>query len=184
MAWLGMLELTLALTAVLQVVAFQRLNDVLGAAVAPQSFGAVLWSQLVALLPILGPRLFSWGSASRCGTGWWGGRSEHAGNDVGRVYGANTLGAVAGSLAAGFGMILLLGTVDLVVVAATNAAIGAGAPRGGGRRRWLLLAPLLPSSSPPWRCFPPTGREFLAAGIFRHDQPQDLVVPARMRAPR
>jgi predicted membrane-bound spermidine synthase len=54
------------------------------------------------------------------------------GRDVGRVYGANTVGTILGSMLAGFVLIPALGIQGTVRVAAT-----ANVARGSPRSRWL-----------------------------------------------
>lgn len=69
---------------------------------------------------------------------------EHArlGRDIGIVYGANTVGTIVGSIAAGFVLIRTIGIQDTILVAATaNLAVGlavvAVAPEAGRRARAL-----------------------------------------------
>jgi len=80
---------------------------------------------------------------------------DDAGRGVGRIYAANTLGAIVGSLAAGFVALPRLGTQrTLVLVVAMNAMLGAVAWRRAGmpRRGWVLAAAalLLAAATPRW----------------------------------
>jgi predicted membrane-bound spermidine synthase len=52
-------------------------------------------------------------------------RSRDAGRSVGRVYLANTIGAIAGSLGGGFVLVLALGTGGMIRLGALTAALGA-----------------------------------------------------------
>lgn len=76
---------------------------------------------------------------------------------VGDAYAANTLGAVAGSLAAGFALVPLLGLRGATVVAAcANAAVGLWfAGRGWGlRRSAALVVPVLVALGAAWFASP------------------------------
>jgi len=101
---------------------------------------------------------------------------EHLGDDVGKVYGANTLGAVIGSLSAGFLLIPTVGTQNsLIVVATVNAILAMMiAKREGGR----LLVPITTVGAAlifATLAVFPADRVILAAGLFYGDQPEDLV---------
>jgi spermidine synthase len=98
---------------------------------------------------------------------------------VGKVYGANTLGSVVGSLLAGFLLIPLLGTQNsLILVAMINGLLGlacALAVGGKGRRGtagWALASILALTLT--LLLLPPNGVIF-AAGMFHDDRPEDLV---------
>jgi len=64
------------------------------------------------------------------------------GRSIGNIYALNTLGAIAGSWAAGFALIPLIGTQKaLVATALLNAVIGGSLlAQGSSGRRWLHLA--------------------------------------------
>ena len=69
------------------------------------------------------------------------GKVEEVGAGVGLAYGANTLGAVAGSLLAGFVLVPGLGLRGATfAAAAANLAVGVVFTVGGGGRRTLALA--------------------------------------------
>ena len=67
-----------------------------------------------------------------------------AGSAVGAIYAANTVGAIAGSLATAFMLIPMIGALGAILLAAAiNAAIGVGALYfGEGRARWRRPAAL------------------------------------------
>ena len=84
------------------------------------------------------------------------------GRDVGAIYGANTVGTIAGSIATGFLLIRAIGIQNTVIAAAAaNMAVGLGlllvAPEAGRRARWIggaagagfvVLAALVPHWDP------------------------------------
>ena len=101
---------------------------------------------------------------------------ERLGDDVGKVYGANTLGAVVGSLSAGFLLIPTVGTQNsLIVVATINAVLAMmiakrdrrPPSRSDHRGGCILIFATLAVF--------PADRVILAAGLFYGDQPEDLV---------
>lgn len=186
LAALAWVEVGIGLWAVVQVLLFARLNrafvavaDLLG----PTTFAGVAVVQLLAVLPLLLPPTLLMGASFPLAVRAASRGAARLGGDVGAVYGANTLGAVAGSLAAGFALIPWLGSQGtLIALGAANAAVGAGialAPRRGGtgasagRLRWLWLAPpaLVVAAAP----LLPPDTVVLSAGMFRHDQPGDLL---------
>lgn len=67
------------------------------------------------------------------------------GRDVGAIYGANTVGTIAGSIVAGFVLIRAIGIQNTVIAAAAaNLVVGLGvllvAPDAGRRARWVAGA--------------------------------------------
>lgn len=158
---------------------FSRFNDLLVAAarlLTPAAYEGVAAAQLLALVPVLGPPTLLMGISFPLAVRALNRTLGRLGGDVGRVYGANTLGAVAGSLVSGFVLIPLLGTQNaLLCIGAANVLLGVwlyrrqGGSRGG-RLVWLApalaLAPglLLPADS-----------VILSAGMFREDRAEDLV---------
>ena len=172
-------ELGIGLWIPLQVVLFQQLDLMLLTAaelIAPTTFVRYTAGQLLAALPLLGPPTLLMGVSFPLATRAMNEDPERLGTDVGAVYGANTLGAVVGSLAAGFILITTLGTQNaLLAVGLGNAVLAALiAQRAAGRvlrpATWcaagLILAtvPLFPAD-----------RVILSAGIFYGDEPEDLV---------
>ena len=190
LALLAAVELGIAATAPLSIWLFTTLNArqiALSEALHPQSFGVAIFAQLLAVLPILLPPTLLMGVSfpllvrvySLTGEGGKGG--ERIGSDLGELYGANTLGCIAGSLGAGFVLIPLLGTQNaLLAVGAVCALLGwlfahqaAGTAGGSRALRTLALAaaPLLVALA----FLLPADRVILAAGIFGSDRPGDLV---------
>ena len=175
---LALVQLGIAAWMPAQILLFGHLNDLLyhaAVAVRPTGHGGVALAQLLAVLPLLAPPTLLMGMSFPLAV-----RAVHRhrallGADVGGVYGWNTLGAVIGSLLAGFVLIPLLGTQgSMVAIASVNA---------------LLAVPLLWRAAPRWRWASllgapaviaaglalPRDQVILAAGIFRHDEPGDLV---------
>ena len=205
LALLAAVELGIAATAPLSIWLFATLNDrqiALSEALQPQGFGVAVVAQLIAVLPIVLPptllmgvsfpllvRIYSArgdglpasaaGGVGDIGDGGDGGddESERIGSDLGRLYGANTLGCIAGSLVAGFALIPLLGTQNsLLAVGAICAGTALLLARRAGHSRWLsglaLAAPVLFAGL---AFLLPADRVILAAGIFGSDRPGDLV---------
>ena len=214
-ALLATIELGIAATAPLSIWLFATLNDrqiALSEALRPQGFGVAVFAQLLAVLPVLLPPTLLMGvsfpvlvrvyserrRAARSAHDGIDEESDRIGSDLGELYGANTLGCIAGSLAAGFGLIPLLGTQSsLLAVGALCAGIavyfarrarlcecspagpgadsadGAGALRRARQLGFLALAaPLLFAAL---ALLLPADRVILAAGIFGSDGPGDLV---------
>src|SRR5207237_466842 len=102
-------------------------------------------------------------------------------------YAINTVGSVAGSLAAGFFFIPVLGIqptlwiVSGCLIACTLALIGSGALTGLSRVVALvvaLVAVILVAVSPPW------DRELLASGVYMYAPyvPKDLDLETQLKA--
>ncbi len=190
---LAAVELAIAATAPLSIWLFTTLNGrqiALSEALHPQGFGVATLAQLLAVLPILLPPTLLMGASfpllvrAYTATGWRGRRGEHGelaeriGSDLGELYGANTLGCIAGSLGAGFVLIPVLGTQNAIL--AVGAVCGLLAwmfarqsPASSRAMRSLALAapPLLLGLA----FVLPADRVILAAGIFGADRPGDLV---------
>ena len=175
---LALVQVGIAAWVPVQILLFGRLNDLLysaAVAVRPTSHGGVALAQLLAVLPLLAPPTLLMGMSFPLAV-----RAVHRhrallGADVGGVYGWNTLGAVIGSLLAGFVLIPLLGTQrSMVAIATVNALLAVPLVwRAAPRWRWVALA------APPAVVLAglalPRDQVILAAGIFRHDRPGDLV---------
>ena len=195
LAALAAVEAGIGLWALAQVFLFGRLNAsfvVLVEALEPHGFAGVGAVQFAALAPILLPPTLLMGASFPLAVRAVSRGAARVGGDVGAVYGANTLGAVAGSLVAGFGLVPWLGTQgSLLAVGTANAALGAaialgrrrrvprpdgrtGAPRRARRAlRWVWLAPAAAIlAAAPWL---PPHAAVLSAGMFRHDRPGDLL---------
>ncbi|HVS04140.1 MAG TPA: fused MFS/spermidine synthase [Thermoanaerobaculia bacterium] len=179
LAALAWVEIGIALWIPLQVVLFQHLNAMLGrlaTSLAPASFTGVAGVQLLALLPLLGPPTLLMGVSFPLAVRALNRELAAVGADVGRVYGANTLGAVAGSLLAGFALIPAVGTQNaLLAIAVGNALLGAWLLRQRSRRLAWGVAAGLPAALVACMLALPPDRVILSAGIFGDDAPGSLV---------
>jgi spermidine synthase len=171
-------ELGIGLWIPLQVLLFQQLDLLVLTAtelIEPTTFTRYSVGQLLAVLPLLGPPTVLMGLSFPLAVLALNRRRDRIGRDVGEVYGANTLGAVAGSLAAGFVLIPLVGTQNaLLLVGSVNALLAASIALRS--RAPLLLAPasasvLLVAAT---ILMFPADRVILSAGIFYGDDPNDL----------
>jgi len=195
LAFLAMVELGIAATAPISIWLFATLNGrqiALSEALQPQGFGVAVLAQLAAVLPILLPPTLLMGVsfpllvrvyAARAGSG---APDLRVGRDLGALYGANTLGCIAGSLGAGFGLVPLVGSQNsLLAIGAATAVVALLLARTAssvepassrGVLRWItglaLATPVL-FAGLAWRL--PADRVILAAGIFGQDRPEDLV---------
>lgn len=150
---LGAIELGIGLLCAGQTISFQLLNAVRIASaewVGTGQFARACFADLLALLPVLGPPTLLMGASFPLAVRLASTRSSRLGRDVGAVYGANTIGSVAGSLAAGFLLLPAIGTqTTLIVVAAINVTLGAvllqRAPGGArlARGAWAAAAAVL-----------------------------------------
>ncbi len=175
LAWI---EGGVAIWALAQVLLFERLNAAFVAVadrVEPATFVGVTGVQVVCLLPILLPPTLLMGASFPLAVRAAGRGAGSLGSDVGAVYFANTVGAVVGSLATGFALIPLLGTQNsLLAVGAANGLVAAAFAIESRRRwRWAWLAvPAVVAAAIP--LFRPDAL-VLSAGMFRDDQPGDLL---------
>ncbi|MEO8275544.1 MAG: fused MFS/spermidine synthase [Thermoanaerobaculia bacterium] len=209
LALLAGVELGIAATAPLSIWLFATLNGrqlALSETLHPQGFGVAMLAQLLAVLPVVLPPTLLMGVSfpllvriytDRRGQGSRAIIDHESvstlGADLGALYGANTLGCIAGSLGAGFLLIPALGTQrSLLFVGAICAGIawlfvrGAGAPTEAGssagidgakrfRRGVTALAIATPLLFLGLDALLPANRVILAAGIFGQDRPGDLV---------
>lgn len=185
LAALAAIELALGLWVLAQVPLFARLGEslrLLSERLMPTSFAAGFGVQLLGVAPLLLPPTFLMGLSFPIALRAFHREFEALGREVGTVYAANTLGSIAGSLAAGFVAIPLLGTqASLFVAAILNAALGAlvfaqSARRGELRGRLApRLAWLAPAALVAGLALTPADRVILGAGIFRGQASEDLV---------
>jgi len=174
---LGLIELAIGLWIPLQILLFNRLDSMLlavGALVGPTSFVGITGIQLVTILPLLGPPTLLMGLSFPIAVRAFNRELDELGGDVGQVYGANTFGAVLGSLGAGFVLIPTLGTQNaLLVTAAANALLGAILLRRSSLQwravAWISVPALLLLTA----VFP-ADRVILSAGPFRDDAPDAI----------
>jgi len=174
---LAIVELALAAWVPVQIVLFGHLNGLLLRAaewLQPRTFGGVVVAQLLASLPLLLPPTLLMGLSFPLAVRALHWERARLGADVGGVYGWNTLGAVVGSLLAGFVLIPLLGTQDsLLAVAAANGLLALALARGRPVLRWAAAAAPLALLGAAAVLRP--DRVILAAGMFRQDAPETLV---------
>ena len=88
------------------------------------AFGDVVWRQALGTALLLLPMTVALGAAFPLALAAAAGATSSAGADAARVYTANTVGAIAGSLAAGFVLIPALGLQSTFKAAALFAAAG------------------------------------------------------------
>jgi spermidine synthase len=178
LATLGWVELGIGVWIPVQVLLFHRLDAMLlavGSVVGPVSFAGLTAIQLLTILPLLGPPTLLMGLSFPIAVRAFNRERTQLGTDVGQVYGANTMGAVAGALAAGFLLIPWIGTQNaLLLTGAVNALLGAYLMRRARSRgrRWLwAAAPLVVA----FMAVLPPDRVILSAGPFRDDAPGAIV---------
>lgn len=112
----------------------------------PQAtFDSVLWRQVLLVGAWLLPLAFALGCAFPLAIKAGTGPDESLGADLGLIYAVNTIGAIAGSLAAGFVLIPawgLHGSLRALGLGATAAAVALVLAAGvrGGARAWTLAA--------------------------------------------
>ena len=183
-AALAVVEAALALVAAIQVLLFARLADTIifwSERVRPVTFSGGVAVQLLSLVPLIAPATLLMGVSFPLAVRLFHRELGRLGGDVGAVYGANTIGSIAGSLGTGFVLIPWLGTQNsLLALGAVNGLLALllatgrlGAPAAA--RRWRLLAAGAPLLCLVVMATLPADRVILAAGIFRGDRPEDLV---------
>jgi len=171
-------ELAIALWTPVQILLFQQLDLLLLATaelLPPATFGRYAAGQMLAVLPLLGPPTLLMGMAFPFAVRAYNRSVARVGEDVGSVYGANTLGAVSGSLATGFLLIPWIGTQNsLLVVGAGNALVATVLATRGRARRLAFAAGAVAAALPACLLLFPADRVLLSAGIFQGDAPGDL----------
>jgi spermidine synthase len=178
LAWI---EGGLALLAIASVALFSSLDGRLGSVselLHPRDFSTALLVQLVSAAPIILPPTLLMGASFPLIVAAAVAAGRDLGASAGRIYAFNTLGAIVGALGAGFALVPLVGSQNgLLWLGAVNGALAIWfASRADGCSvrtlwRWSAVAALPLVAMP---LFPPD-RVILAAGIFRRDQPGDLV---------
>ena len=108
------------------------------------SFDAVVWRQALSVALLLLPMTLALGASFPLALALAGSEPTTAARDASRVYAANTIGAITGSMAAGFVLVPMLGLRDSIRVASLLAAAAGGAVlfTAGDRNRSRLLAPI------------------------------------------
>jgi len=136
------------------------------------SFDAVVWRQALGVGLLLLPMTLALGASFPLALALAGGEPATAARDASRVYAANTVGAITGSMAAGFVLVPLLGLRDSIRVASLLAAAAGAAVLfiARGRNRSQLLGPITATAlaiiavvfMPPW------DRALLASGAYKY----------------
>jgi spermidine synthase len=173
--WLGAL---MAIGAVAAIAAAWYAGTAMPLAVAAQvadpdvSFDAVVWRQALGVALLLLPMTLVLGASFPLALALAGGEPATAARDASRVYAANTIGAITGSLAAGFLLVPMLGLRDSIRIAALLAAAAGVAVlfTAGEGNRGRLVAPIAATAlaivaivfMPPW------DRALLASGAYKY----------------
>ncbi|HSM51781.1 MAG TPA: fused MFS/spermidine synthase, partial [Thermoanaerobaculia bacterium] len=173
LAALAAVEAGLALVALAQVPLFGRLSDSLvfwSERIEPRTFGAGAAVQLLSLVPLIAPATLLMGLSFPLAVRAFHRELGRLGGEVGAVYGANTLGSIAGSLGTGFLLIPWLGTQNgLLALGAVNGLLAALLAAGrlgdaGAARRWRALAAAVPLACLAAMPLLPADRVILGAG--------------------
>jgi spermidine synthase len=90
------------------------------------NFAAIVWRQALGVAVLLLPMTLALGAAFPLALAVAGGDGSTVARDAARVYTANTLGAIAGSLAAGFALVPALGLRETIRVAAAISLAAGG----------------------------------------------------------
>lgn len=109
------------------------------------SFGTLAWGWLLVTLVVVFPAAAAAGYQFPLLVGLLGSGNERVGTDVGRTYATNTLGAIGGSLAGGFGLLPLMTAPHawqgaVFVLVALAALVVAGSVRRGDPWRGSIAA--------------------------------------------
>jgi len=156
-------------------------------ATAADPFGALLAQGLLLTAALILPTAICLGAAFPLALSLAGDRAERVAGRFGFVYAVNTLGAVSGSLAAGFLFIPRLGlqatlqVVSACLIVAALIVVARAALRGGARAAGMAAAAaaaLVLVLSPPW------DRELLASGPYMYAPfvPRDLDLETMLKA--
>lgn len=139
----GFLELAIGVCSVLVLYIFAKLPTLIERFTLADTYGGAIRAEWFAAgVTMLVPTLLI-GATFPAAARAYGGEGDDVGNRIGRLYAFNTLGAMAGSLLAGFALIPLLGLQWAALsLAALNLAVGAAALLAGERRArstWAAL---------------------------------------------
>ncbi|MGE3888045.1 MAG: fused MFS/spermidine synthase [Vicinamibacterales bacterium] len=156
-------------------------------ATAADPFSELLTQGLLLTAALILPTAICLGAAFPLALSLAGDHAERVAGRFGMVYAVNTLGAVAGSLAAGFffiprfGLQVTLQVVSGCLIAAASIVIVKAALTGGARTAGVLAslaAALVLVLSPPW------DRELLASGPYMYAPfvPRDLDLETMLKA--
>ncbi len=119
---------------------------------------------------LLLPMTIAFGTAFPFAVALAGGRDENVTENLGVIYAINTLGAILGSLLAGFVLIPLIGlhtTIRIVAAISAVTAIGIliGAPRGRGQFAALAIAVAVLIAA---AIVPEWNRSLLSSGAYKY----------------
>jgi len=121
LAFFGALELALGILSVLNLYLFSPMDGPF----AKDLLGYLWFRRISAAVIIVFPMAFAFGLAFPVAGLCYTKYVENTGASVGRIYGANTVGSIFGSLLAGFLLIPVLGsTRTVIVLACLNVALG------------------------------------------------------------
>lgn len=144
----GLVQLAIGAAATLVFPLFGMLPDLVlrGLAVSVAPGWVQTFQVLVSILAMLVPTMLM-GATFPCAVKLVAARLERVAGDVGRLYAANTLGAIVGTILAGFALIPAFGahaTVKAAIVLnlATGLAVVAARRSGLPRRQWGAIAAL------------------------------------------
>lgn len=153
----------------------------------PRAFEDTLWQGIALTAALVVPTSMCLGAAFPLALALVRDARERAARRFALVYAINTIGAVSGSLVAGFVVIPLLGleaTLRIVVACLIAASVLVVVAGGLVPRLRMVavaasaLAALLPLFSPPW------DRELLASGVYMYAPfvPKDLDLETQLKA--
>ena len=130
----------------------------------------VLRREVLLVTALLLPMTIAFGTAFPFAVALAGGRDENVTANLGVIYAINTLGAILGSLLAGFVLIPLIGlhtTIRVVaaISAVTAIAILLGAPRGRGQFAALAIAVVVLIAA---AIVPEWNRSLLSSGAYKY----------------
>jgi len=187
-AWLGAVLVVGALSASIAAwFTASRLPLIVAAQVADPSasFGGVVWRQALSIVVMLLPMTAAFGAAFPLALALASGTHQSVAGAAARVYTANTVGAIAGALVAGFGMVPGLGLeISVRVIVVTAIAVGGAYLAAARDRRSALMRAAVPVAAaivsivvlPRW------DRALLASGAYKYAayiDPVDLEVELR-----
>jgi len=138
------------------------------------SFDAVIWSQALRVALLLLPVTFALGATFPLALAVAGGERTSEAQEAARVYAANTVGAIAGSLAAGFALLPALGLREtiraasgLTWLAAAGVLVVAVKGKPSARVGWLPSAVAI-ASLVTIALMPSWDRALLASGAYKY----------------
>jgi spermidine synthase len=173
-AWLGGALMTAAILAVAASLTVDRLPLVVAGAIASggTTFGSVLWLQAGLGIAVQLPMTIALGAAFPFAVAWAAPAADDVPRAAAAIYAANTLGAIAGALAASFLLIPRLG-LESSLRAAALAAIATGAAvcwwsTGARGRSRTIIAVATIAAVAAVAMLPPWNRERLAGGAYRY----------------